>query len=199
MMNSSIKNAPEAGIHRIPAGQMQPGDCMLDESMPATRSGIVTKMIRRLNRLLGYYSIENEGKLAIDIISLIEHGIKKEPHNELMVRPFVNKLATGKDILKHVYLGAKNITLEFGMLIREGNAERDKSIKIAWVLRMELKILEGLIGFKEYDYIITEEMRTTAEQFVKVMRSDIDKFCEAHGIEEPQPNINPPPSTTSPE
>lgn len=214
MMNSSIKYAPAPEMRRVPAGGKGLDECMLDESAPASKQEMVVKMIRRLNRLLGHYSKEHEAKLSIDIINLIEHGIKKGRHNELITRPFVNKLANGGDILKQVYLSAKNVTLEFGLLMKEGviesgaedahdekkvEEERGKAKNIIWVLRMELRRLESLIGLERYDHLITEEVQATAAQFIKVMRSDIDEFCKVHGIKEDQYSIVPPPSTASPE
>jgi|GEM_PF-6182230 len=198
-MDSSIKHAPAKDMRQVPAGGMRPGDCMLDESEPVTRAEMVTSMIKRLNRLLGYYSKDHEERLAADIIHLIEHGIKKGAHNDLMTRDYVNKLATGRDILKQVYLSAKNITLEFGMLMHGGAADRERSINVIWVLRLELKRMDTVIGFKGHDHLISEDLQATAAKFIKVMTSDIDKFCNVHGIEEPQPNIVAPPSTRSPE
>jgi hypothetical protein len=214
MMNPNIQNAPAKEMRHGPACGILTGDCMLDESEPATRTEIVVKMMRRLNRLLGHYSKEHEEKLAIDIINLIENGIKKGPHNDLMTRAFVNKLANNGDFLKEVYLSAKNVTLEFGLLMNEGviesgaedvhdnekvEEERNRAKNIVWVLRMALRRLERLIGLEQYDHLITEGVQETAVQFIKVMSSDIDEFCKVHGIQEDQYSIVAPPNTASPE
>jgi hypothetical protein len=186
---------------------------MADESLPTSKAGIVIKLVRRVNRLLGQYSKENEERIGMDIILLID-GIKKEEHNKFMTGNFVNRLVTGKDILKEVYKSAKYLTLEFGQLMHEGmlesraetehnkkkiEMEKEKASRIIWAIRFELRVLEMISNKEIYDYLISDELRTEANRFIAVIRSDIDKFCAAHGIEEPQPNINEPPATTPPE
>ena len=219
-MNASIidRQAPPAA--QTPARDMHYDDYMLDQ--PLSRREMLTRMIKRLNRVLGQYSKDNEERIGRDIVMLIEHGIKKGPHNILMTRHFENKLANG-DVLKEIYKSAKNITLEFGMLMHEGmlesraekehnqakiDKERAEASNKIWVINFGLGVLESLIKKEEYDFLINGEIKETLSGYIAVIRSDINKFCEVHGIKEAyskqgiietQPSITAPPSTTSPE
>ncbi len=211
-MTTSITQAPALALGHTPAPRIHE-DCIADESLPTSKAGIVIKLVRRLNRVLGQYSKENEERIGKDIVILIE-GIKREEHNKFMTGNFVNRLVTGKDILKEVYKSAKYLTLELGQLMHEGvleskaeqehnnkkiEEEKEKVTRIIWAIRFELRILEMTINNESYDYLITDQIKTEVNKFIPVIRSDIDKFCAVHGIKEPQPSINEPPSTASPE
>ena len=185
-----------------------------DEYFHGSDGDITLRMLRRLARLLGRYSVENEERLAKDIITLIEHEIKEETENHVMRRPYVNKLCSDGKIYRQLYLSTKNIMLEFGKLMsdaadekraiaehRDEDTTRDKRDEagIVWLLEFELRMIKTVIDSGSYSHMMTEELHDELIRYVSILGQDLEKFKGAHGIAAQNQAMNPDANTTSSE
>ncbi|MCX6773856.1 MAG: hypothetical protein NTY68_02545 [Candidatus Micrarchaeota archaeon] len=186
-----------------------------EEYFNGSYGDITLRMVKKLVRLLGRYSIENEGRLSKDIISLIEHEIKKGHENDLMRKPYMNRLDLNKTgaVYKIIYMATKNVLLEFGNLMDEGAIEHKAKIEhkdseiskemrkeeaMIWVLNMELRRLEVILKSETFMHLINVELHDTLLYYIEILRQDIDKFEDAHGLAKGS-KMNPEASKTPPE
>ena len=181
-----------------------------------TCGDITLRLLRKLTRLLGRYSLKNEGRLAHDIIQLIEHDIKKNAENDLMRRPYRNQLdtqGTGR-VYQEIYLATKNIMLEFGSLMKEGSVEHqariehkdtdvikemEKEASIVWMLNIELRRMEILLSNDRFYHMINIELHDELSKYIRILKEDLKMFEKAHDLKPLHQRINPDATTTSSE
>jgi hypothetical protein len=219
-MGSQLDTVPQTAVAARKCAADRLANFKPDSFMEGSKGHIALKTITRLNRLLGTYSREHESRLARDIVATVE-DIKGSEENHRMKHPMQNKLGPTITIFREIYLSAKNISLVFGNLMNEGvleteaeaehnpeaiGKERAAAAGTIWVLRLELKTMEGAIDSGNHDHVINLEFYDAATRFVFLMRKDIDAFCRVHGVGgpqlgkgEPQLKIEAPQSATSPE
>jgi hypothetical protein len=167
---------------------------------------ITLRLLKRFTRLLGRYSLETEGKLANDIIHLIENEIKTGSENKLMRELYSHKVKMDSTAYRKIYFATKTIMLTFGKLMQEGSIEHQakggthlkKEESILWVLRLELRLLSRLAA-DNYNDTVPSEITDELKKYICMLCEDIDKFEKAHKFRHTFHNMNPEASKTSAE
>jgi hypothetical protein len=142
--------------------------------------------------------MQNEGKLANEIISLIENEIKKGTENAIISDMDEKELDSGSVTYRDIYLSTKNILLEFGLLMAEGKSEKiakkdDRQGDVAndrkneesmlVILREEINNLEALLKSADSSHLINAGVHEELSVYIRILRKDIDRFEAAHKLD----------------
>jgi hypothetical protein len=107
-------------------------------------------------------------------------------------------------------MATKNVLLEFGNLMDEGAIEHKAKLShdddgimkevgkeeaMIWVLNMEMRRLEAILTSETFMPLINVELHDTLLSYIRILRQDIEKFEDAHGLAKGS-NINPEASRT---